>query len=46
MMTALLPHARLHVFDDGHLGLVTKAGELAPLVANFVQDTPAAARPV
>jgi poly(3-hydroxyalkanoate) depolymerase len=38
MMAALLPHARLHVFDDGHLGLVTKADELAPMVAEFLRD--------
>ena len=38
IMAALLPHARLHIFDDGHLGLVTKADELAPLVADFLQD--------
>jgi hypothetical protein len=28
----------LHVFDDGHLGLVTKAAELGPLVASFLRD--------
>lgn len=31
-----LPQSRLHVYDDGHLGLVTKADELAPLVSDFV----------
>ncbi len=45
IMRALLPHASLHVFDDGHLGLVTSADELGPLVSRFVtspsyQDTP------
>ena len=39
VMTALLPHARLHIFDDGHRGLVTKADELAPLVASFLRET-------
>lgn len=37
MMSRLLPHARLHVFDDGHLGLVTRAAELAPIVADFLR---------
>jgi poly(3-hydroxyalkanoate) depolymerase len=32
----LLPHAELHVFDDGHLGLVTAADELGPLVSDFL----------
>ena len=36
IMRALLPHATLHVFDDGHLGLVTSADELGPLVSRFL----------
>jgi len=36
LMARLLPHATLHVYDDGHLGLVTKADELAPLVSEFL----------
>lgn len=36
IMHRLLPHSVLHVYDDGHLGLVTKAEELAPLVSEFV----------
>lgn len=36
IMHRLLPHSRLHVYDDGHLGLVTKPDELAPLVSDFV----------
>jgi poly(3-hydroxyalkanoate) depolymerase len=38
MMSHLLPHSRLHVFDDGHLGLVTRAAELGPMVANFLRE--------
>jgi pimeloyl-ACP methyl ester carboxylesterase len=38
IMTRLLPHATLHVFDDGHLGLVTLADELGPLVSGFLRD--------
>lgn len=36
IMARLLPHATLHVYDDGHLGLVTQADELAPRVAAFL----------
>jgi poly(3-hydroxyalkanoate) depolymerase len=37
IMQRLLPHATLHVFDDGHLGLVTAADELGPLVSGFLR---------
>lgn len=37
IMQRLLPHARLHVYDDGHLALVTAADELAPLIARFLR---------
>ena len=33
----LLPDATLHLYDDGHLGLVTAADELAPRVAAFLR---------
>ena len=36
LMRTLLPHASLHVFDDGHLGLLTAADELGPLVSRFL----------
>ena len=36
IMHALLPHATLHVYDDGHLGLLTSADELGPLVSRFL----------
>ena len=36
IMRALLPNASLHVFDDGHLGLMTAAHELGPLVSRFL----------
>jgi poly(3-hydroxyalkanoate) depolymerase len=35
-----LPHARLHLYPDGHLGLVTMADELGPLVAEFLTAAP------
>jgi poly(3-hydroxyoctanoate) depolymerase len=39
LMRALLPHAELHIFHDGHLGLVTSADELAPIVEEFLDRT-------
>lgn len=36
IMAALLPRATLHVYDDGHLGLMTRAAELGPLVSEFL----------
>jgi poly(3-hydroxyalkanoate) depolymerase len=36
LMAVLLPDAALHVYDDGHLGLLTQAHELAPVVAEFL----------
>jgi poly(3-hydroxyalkanoate) depolymerase len=36
IMAALLPAARLHVYPDGHLGLLVRAAELAPLVSDFL----------
>jgi len=36
LMAALLPDARLHVYPDGHLGLLTRASELASVVSDFL----------
>jgi len=36
IMQRLLPHATLHTYDDGHLGLVTQTDELAPVVSSFL----------
>ena len=38
ILNRLLPHARLHLYPDGHLGLVTMASELGPLVADFLSE--------
>jgi poly(3-hydroxyalkanoate) depolymerase len=38
IMQYLIPRARLHVFHGGHLGLVTEADQLAPVVAQFLAD--------
>ena len=36
IMRALLPRATLHVYEDGHLGLVTSADDLGPVVSRFL----------
>ena len=36
LMKLLIPHSRLHVYHGGHLGLVTEAAELAPVVDSFL----------
>jgi len=36
LMATLLPAARLHVYPDGHLGLLVRAAELAPVVSDFL----------
>ncbi|HEX3792353.1 MAG TPA: poly(3-hydroxyalkanoate) depolymerase [Pseudonocardiaceae bacterium] len=43
LMKLLLPNANLHVFHDGHLGLVTCAGDLGPVVAQFLRPDPGVA---
>ena len=45
LMAWLLPAARLHVYQDGHLGLLTQADELAPLVSDFLLAVEPAALP-
>ena len=36
IMHRLIPDSTLHVFEGGHLGLVTEAPELAPVIAEFL----------
>jgi len=36
LMHSLIPRSQLHVYHDGHLGLVTEAAELAPVVDRFL----------
>lgn len=38
LMHRLIPHSRLHVYHGGHLGLVTEAAELAPVVDQFLKE--------
>ncbi len=38
IMKALLPHARLHQHDGGHIDLVQNAAELAPVIDTFLRE--------
>ena len=38
LMHRLIRNSRLHVFSGGHLGLITEAGELAPLIEEFLHE--------
>jgi poly(3-hydroxyalkanoate) depolymerase len=37
IMHRLIPHSKLYIFHDGHLGLGTSAQELAPMVDQFLR---------
>jgi poly(3-hydroxyalkanoate) depolymerase len=43
LMHSLIPRAQLHVFHGGHLGLVTEAAEVAPVIGRFLASAPAGA---
>ena len=36
IMARLIPHARLHLYDGGHIALITDAEHLAPVVSEFL----------
>jgi poly(3-hydroxyalkanoate) depolymerase len=36
LMHRLIPHSQLHVFHGGHLGLVSEAAQLAPVISEFL----------
>jgi poly(3-hydroxyalkanoate) depolymerase len=38
LMHSLIPRSQLHVFHGGHLGLVTEAAELAPVIGRFLEE--------
>jgi poly(3-hydroxyalkanoate) depolymerase len=40
LMHRLIPRSQLHVYHGGHLGLVTEAAELAPVVSRFLTADP------
>jgi poly(3-hydroxyalkanoate) depolymerase len=44
LMHRLIPHSQLHVFHGGHLGLVTEAPQLAPVVDQFLAGPDRSAR--
>jgi len=37
LMHRLIPHSRLHIYHGGHLGLVTEAAGLAPVIDGFLK---------
>jgi len=43
LMHRLIPDSQLHIFKGGHLGLVTEAAELAPVISAFLTAPPATA---
>ncbi len=38
MQAKLIPHSTLHVYHGGHLGILTEAHELAPLIDTFLDE--------
>ncbi len=36
MQAALIPHSQLHIYRGGHLGILTEADELAPIIDRFL----------
>ena len=38
MLAWRIPNAELHVIDDGHLFLVTRAETVAPIIMKFLQE--------
>jgi poly(3-hydroxyalkanoate) depolymerase len=45
LMHRLIPDSQLHVFHGGHLGLVTEAPQLAPVIDKFLAEPSLTARP-
>jgi pimeloyl-ACP methyl ester carboxylesterase len=39
LIQALMPHAERHIFHDGHLGLLTSADEVSPVIQSFLAST-------
>ena len=36
LQAALIPHSQLHIYHGGHLGILTEADELAPVIETFL----------
>ncbi|MCI0390215.1 MAG: poly(3-hydroxyalkanoate) depolymerase [Acidobacteria bacterium] len=45
ILASLIPQAQLHVVNSGHLFLVTRAQEIAPVIKQFLLPTPAGQNP-
>ncbi len=43
ILASLIPDARLHVIDDGHLFLISRALDVAPTVLQFLREDPTGA---
>ena len=43
VLARLIPHARLHVYHGGHLGILIESDELAPVIEEFLSGPPDAA---
>jgi poly(3-hydroxyalkanoate) depolymerase len=39
IMAAALPNGRLHLYEGGHLALLSEAADLAPVIENFLDET-------
>jgi pimeloyl-ACP methyl ester carboxylesterase len=40
LMATLIPHARLHIYQGGHVELITEATALAPVVTTLLHTNP------
>jgi hypothetical protein len=38
IMGRLLPRARLHLYEGGHIALITEADRLAPVIEEFLDS--------
>jgi pimeloyl-ACP methyl ester carboxylesterase len=38
MLAWRIPNAQLHIIDDGHLFLITRAEAVAPIIMKFLQE--------
>jgi hypothetical protein len=44
LMASLIRNCELHLVDDGHLFIATRAAEMAQLVRRFLTDDPPASK--
>lgn len=38
LLAKLIQHSRLHIIDDGHLFLISRAADVAPIIRQFLSD--------